>query len=150
MGKKLLLFHFLYYILSLLIYAGFLLVSAKLFQTTNLGAAIVVTYGLLFFATPLLVAGLMRCSLLKWYVDPIAAAEVPVFLYAGMICKQMSRSAISFYAAFSKVNGQLSADGGEGWLFLVGLFVFGLIASFSFARKKGESISYRVIAKCIG
>ena len=34
-----------------------------------------------------------------------------------------------------------------GWLFLVGLFVFGLVMSLSFARKKGQSISYRLLSK---
>ena len=145
--KKMWLFHFAYYVLSLFVYVGFLLVSSKLLHTTNLGAAIAATYGILFFATPIVVVVLMRFSLLKWYVDPIAAAEVPLFLYFGMILKQMSRSEVDFHAAFLKINGQLSADGGEGWLFLTGLFVFGLAASFSFARKKEESISYRLLGK---
>lgn len=147
MRKKMLLFHLAYYILSLLIYVGFLFISANLFQTSSLGAAIAVTYGLLFMATPIIIVVLMRFSFLKWYVDPFAAAEVPLFLYVGMILKRMSRSEIDFYDAFLKINGQLSADGGEGWFFLIGLFVFGLVASVSLARKRGESISYRLISK---
>ena len=136
-----------YYILTLLIYAGILLVCAELFPTTNLGAAMTVVYGMLFLLTPVVVLTLMRFSLLKWYLDPIAAAEVPLFLYFGMILKQMSRSDIGFYEAMMKINGQLLADGGEGMLFLVGLFLFGLAATFSVARKRGESISYRLLAK---
>lgn len=147
MRKNMLLFNLAYYIFSLLIYTGILFISTNLFQTSSLGAAIAVTYGLLFLATPIIVAVLMRFSFLKWYVDPFAAAEVPLFLYVAMILKQMSRSGISFYNAFLKINGQLFADGGEGWIFLVGLFVFGLVASVSPARKRGENLSYRLISK---
>lgn len=149
MRKKMLLLHLAYYILSLLIYAGFFFGSAKLFRPSSLGAVIALTYGLLFVATPILIVTLMRFSFLKWYIDPIAAAEVPLFLYILMIHKQMSRSDILFYDAFLKINGQLSADGGEGWFFLIGLFVIGLATSFSFARKRGESISYRMLSKFI-
>lgn len=34
-----------------------------------------------------------------------------------------------------------------GWLFLVGLFVFGLVMSLSFVRKNGQSISYRLLER---
>ena len=84
-----------------------------------------VTYGVLFVMTPVLVAILMRFSLFKWYVDPIAAAEIPLFLYVGMLFNQAKRSG-DLRSAFRLVNNDLSDDGGMGWLFLVGLFVFGL------------------------
>lgn len=147
MKKKMLLLNFAYYILSTLVYACFFLGSAKLFHTTNLGAAIALAYAILFVGTPILVVVLVRFSLFKWYVDPIAAAEIPLFLFVGMILTQMNRSQIDFYQAFLKVNETLSAKDGEGWIFLIGLFLFGLVASFSFARKNGESISYRLISK---
>lgn len=149
MRKKMLFFHLAYYILVLLIYVGFLYGSVKLFDTSNLGAVIVLVYGLLFAATPILIAVLMRFSLLKWYVDPFAAAEVPLFFYFGMIINQMNRSGVDFYGAFLKINEKLSADGGEGWFFLVGLFLFGIAVSFSFDRMKGESISYKLISKIV-
>ena len=149
MRKKMFFFHLVYYVSSLLIYMGFLFVATKMFHTSNLGAAIAITYGLMFLATPILVAVIMRFSLLKWYVDPLAAAEVPLFLYVGMIINKMNRSGVHFYAAFLKINEELAADGGQGWLFLIGLFLFGLVASFSPARKRGESISYQLISKVI-
>ena len=149
MRKKMLLFHLTYYVFSLLIYIGFLFASAKQFHTSNLGAVIAITYGLMFLATPILIAVIMRFSLLKWYVDPLAAAVVPLILYIGMIINQMNRSGVHFYAAFLEINKVLSADERTGWFFLVGLFLFGLVTSFSFARKKGESISYRLISKFI-
>ena len=149
MRTKVLLFHLTYYVLSLFIYIGFLFVSTKLFHTSNLGAAIAIAYGLVFLATPILVAVIMRFSLLKWYVDPLAAAEVPLVLYVGMIINQMNRSGVHFYEAFLEINKVLSTDERTGWFFLIGLFIFGLVASFSIARTKGESISYRLISRFI-
>ncbi len=150
MKKKILIFHILYYILSLLIYIGFLYSAPwllRLSEKGDLGTVMTFAYGMLFVATPVIVAVLMRFSLFKWYVDPIAAAEVPLFLYFDMVITAMNR-ADDLKAAFLLVNKQLSDYGGEGWLFFIGLFVFGLIASFSIARKRGESISYRLISKC--
>lgn len=143
---KMLCFHLAYYILSMLVYIGFFYGYAKLFHTSDLGAAILLTYGLLFLATPILVVLVMRFSLLKWYVDPLAAIEIPLFLYVGMILTRMSRSEVRLYDAFLRINESLSADGGSGWFYLVGLFVLGLVASFSVARKEGKSISYRLLS----
>ena len=139
-----------YYVGCLLVYMGFYYGTAKLFHTTNLGAAIAVTYGMLFLATPALVALLMRLSLLKWYVDPLAAALVPLFLYGGMIHTQMNRAGVAFGGALLRVNESLCTDGGSGWLFLGGLYLFGLAASFSVARKNGESFAWRLLEKRIG
>lgn len=115
-------------------------------KADNLGSVMAVTYGVLFVMTPVLVAVLMRFSLFKWYVDPIAAAEIPLFLYASMLINQIKHSD-SFVSAFRLLNNELGDDGGMGWLFLVGLFVFELVMSMSFARKNGQSISYRLLAK---
>lgn len=147
MKKKIWLFQLAYYILIPLLFLFFYYGFAKLFHTSNLGEAIVFAYGLLFIATPCLIAVFMRFSLLKWYVDPLAATEVPLFLYIGMIITRINRSGISFYSAFLTVNNQLSAKGGEGWFVLLGLFLFGLACSLSFARKNEKSISYRLITK---
>lgn len=150
MKKKFVIFQILYYPLTLLVYMAFFYMSSLLLKLSgeadNLGAAMAVTYGVLFLMTPILIAVLMRFSLLRWYIDPIAAAEIPVFLYLGMIFNQLKRSG-EMKAAFLLVNNDLSDDGGMGWLFLIGLFVFGLVMSLSFARKNGKSISYRLLAK---
>ena len=150
MKKKMLIFHFLYYILSLFVYKGFFYVSSRLFdmsgESENLGAAILFVYGLLYVATPIIIAVLMRFSLLKWYVDPFAAAEVPLFLYWSAIINRTKLTG-DFSVAFQRVNESFCADDGQGWVFLVGLFIFGLLTSFSLARKEGESISYRLISK---
>ena len=150
MKKKILLFQLLYYFLSASIYIGFFyFVSFVLNLSDNkvdLGTAMAATYFFLFIGIPIVIAVLMRFSLFKWYVDPFAAAEIPLLLYIGMIITNARRTE-SIQRAFLSVNGKLCDDGGMGWLFLVGLFVFGLLASFSFARKDGESISYRVISK---
>ena len=150
MKNKHVIFHFLYYVLTIVVYMAFFYAASLMLDLTgkadNLGSVMAVTYGVLFVMTPMLVAFLMRFSLFKWYVDPIAAAEIPLFLYVGMFFNQMKRSG-DLRSAFLLVNSKLGDDGGEGWLFLVGLFVFGLLMSLSFARKKEQSISYRLLSK---
>ena len=150
MKKKHVIFHVLYYVLTIVVYMAFFYAASLILDLTgeadNLGAVIAVTYGVLFVMTPVLVAVLMRFSLFRWYVDPIAAAEIPLFLYVGMIFNQMKRSD-GLRSAFRMVNNDLGDDGGMGWLFLVGLFVFGLVMSLSFSRKNGQSISYRLLSK---
>ena len=87
MKKKHVIFHFLYYILTIVVYMAFFYASSLMLDLTgkadNLGSVMAVTYGVLFVMTPVLVAVMMRFSLFKWYVDPIAAAEIPLFLYVG-------------------------------------------------------------------
>lgn len=150
MKKKHIIFCILYYVLTIIVYMAFFYMSSLMLDLTgkadNLGSVMAVTYGVLFVMTPVLTAALMRFSLFKWYVDPIAAAEIPLFLYGGMLINQMKRSG-DFRSAFLLVNNKLGDDGGEGWLFLVGLFVFGLLMSLSFARRKEQNISYRFLSK---
>lgn len=149
MRKKMLFFQLAYYILCPLAYGAFFCCVTRLFHPTNLGAAIAVTYGLMFLATPMVIVVLMRFSLLKWYVDPFAAAEVPLLIYIGCVVSRMNRAGIPFFQVLLEFNEKLSANGGEGWSFLIGLFLFGLAASLSFARKRGESISYKLISKIV-
>jgi len=150
MKKKHVIFHFLYYLLTIVVYMAFFYAASLMLDLTgkadNLGSVMAVTYGVLFVMTPVLVAILMRFGLFKWYVDPIAAVEIPLFLYVGMLFNQAKRSG-DLSSAFRLVNNDLGDDGGMGWLFLVGLFVFGLVMSLSFARKNGQSISYRLLSK---
>ena len=145
--KKRTIFSLLYYVLCPIIYAAFFYMSSLLLEASgksdNLGSVMAVTYGVLYFMTPILIGVLMRFSLFRWYVDPVAAAETPLFLYIIMIINESRRSG-SIKSAFLLVNDKLSDDGGMGYLFLIGLFVFGLIISFSLARKNGQSISYRL------
>ena len=146
MKKKIAFVSILYYILYLLLYVAVFYVAAKLLKTNNLAEAVVRAALLLFVLTPLYVAVCARFSLLKWYVDPIVAVILPLFFYVGMLINQW-KYANSFHAAFSVVNQSLGDDGGTGWIFLVGLFLFGLIASISPARKNGKSISYKLLGK---
>ena len=140
-------FHVLYYVLFLLVYIAFLCFASLLLDhIDSLGAIMAAIYGVLFLATPVVVAAMMRFSLFKWYIDPIAAAEIPLFLYISMLIKSAAR-ADSYADGFARLNSSLASNGGEGWLFLIGLFVFGLIASFSLARPKEKSISYRLLSK---
>lgn len=150
MKNKHVIFRFLYYVLTMVVYMAFFYAASLMLdltgKTDNLGYVMTVTYGVLFVMTSVLVAILMRFSLFKWYVDPIAAVEIPLFLYVGMLFNQAKRSG-DLSSAFLLVNNDLGDDGGMGWLFLVGLFVFGLVMSLSFARKNGQSISYRLLSR---
>ena len=150
MQKKHIFSHILYYVLTPVVYLLFFYIASLFLdlsgESDNLGAVMAVTYAVLFFLTPLLIAVLMRFSLFRWYVDPIAAAEIPALLYFGMIVNQFKRSG-TIRSAFLLVNNSLSEDGGMGWFFIIGLFIFGLLASLSFARKNGQSISYRILSK---
>lgn len=150
MKKKLVILQILYYAMNLIVYMAFFYTVSLLLNLSggsdNLGFIMLVTYGMLFIMTPVLVAILMRFSLLQWYVDPIAALEIPFILYAAMIANHMKHYG-NLSDAFLRVNKSLSNSGGSGWLFLIGLFLFGLIMSLSFERKKGQSISYRLLSK---
>ena len=148
MRKNLILFHLGYYVLSMPIYAIFLLASTLIYiYTFGMGGAMYMSWYILLVATPITVAAITRFSLLKWPVDPIAAIEVPIVAYVGTIFATMLSWDITFYDSFLLHNKKLSANGGEGWLFLFMMFVVALAASFSIARKRRENISYRVLSK---
>ncbi len=151
MDKKRILWYILYYILTLIIYTGFFYSSSLIMDLSgdDLGSVMAMTYAVLFVGTPALIVLLMRFSLLRWYVDPIASAEIPLFLYGAMAMSQMKHTE-DFLSALSLINIKLGDDGGMGWLFLAGLFIFGLAASFSIERKHCRSISYRFLSRIKG
>ena len=66
----------------------------------------------------------------------------------SMIVTKLSRGA-SLRSAILLLNNDLSDDGGTGWGFFVCLFLLGLAASFSLARRKGKSISYRLLGRLL-
>ncbi len=154
MRKKMIVWHMVYYVLFLALFITlqyFMYLFIDLFlklsgKSASFGFLATVIYAFLFIGTPFLIAVLTRFSLLKWYVDPFAAALVPLYYYLRMIFNSMKKAGY-FPAAFQRANQLFSANGGEGWLLLIVSFVFGLAASFSLARKKEESISYRLLAK---
>ena len=142
--------HFLYYFLSLVVYIGVYYGIAFLFKRSghsdDLGAVIVAVYGLMFFVMPLLAIVLIRFSLLRWYVDPFAAAVFPLSLCVLFFVDNFQKHG-TFMTALSSVNATLSKGEGEGWLWMLVMFLFGLAVSLSFARPRGESISYKLLAK---
>jgi len=143
MKKKIAFFSVFYYILYLLLYVAVFYVAVKLLKTNNLAAAVVRAGALMFVLTPVYIAVFARFSLLRWYVDPIAAAIVPLFFYGGTIANGMTQGA-TFPEAFAQTNSERGF-----FLALIGLFLFGLLASFSFTRKEGKSISYRLLDKIL-
>ena len=150
MKKKALVWSCIYYVSIPLFFYGVLHLCALGLRSAgginNLGAVILAAYGLIFVVIPATTATLMRFSLLKWYLDPFAAAEAPIFLYCVIVVSHME-STNSVSSAVLEASKSLSENGGEGWLFLACLFIFGLMASFSVSRKNGENISYRLISK---
>ena len=142
--------HILYYLLVPVALITLLLITSLLMRlmspSGDLGSAIAATYAFLFLGVPVLSAVLMRLSFLKWYVDPIAAAELPLALFAMMVVSNLRRMG-EFCFALSRTWNSLLSDGGEGMLFFLGLFLFGLLFSFSPARKRGESFSFRLFSR---
>lgn len=144
MKKKVLILQLLYYLLIPCVFLVFFYGASLLIPgNAGLGTVVTAVYGILFIGTPVVVAFLMRLSLLRWYVDPFAAVEIPLLLYIMMLVSRMQRGN-SFAAAFSALNRSLVS---EGWLFLAGLFLLGLVASISPARKQGMNMIYQWIQK---
>lgn len=86
MNKRMPLYRILYYVVFLLAFLGCLWLVmwfASLRSPIGLGTAMLMTYGVVFLCIPTGIALLSRLSLLRWYVDPFAAAMVPVSFYFG-------------------------------------------------------------------
>lgn len=144
MKKKILVWSCAYYIGVLAVYMGILCLTSlvlNIFDETNHFANIALAT---YIIISIIIVILMRFSMFKWYVDPFAAIEATIFVYGTMIINQMKYTK-DFYSAFLLVGDELGDDGGMGYWFLVGLFIFGLIASFSPARKRGENISHKLL-----
>lgn len=149
--KKYTVYHILYYLLMPVIYWAFyklaqLILDLSGADKSDLGLAMVVTYALVYILTPLMSAVLMRFSLLRWYVNPFAAAELPFLLFIAVFASSFKKTG-DISAALAATNTSLCAHNYDGWLTMLGLFAFGLLMSLSFARKNGESISYKIIAR---
>ncbi len=152
--KRLLIGRIAFYCLYPLILFAFTWVSARVVEavarpvfvaaaTANELSAVnsIVYYGTVMLMIPIL----MRFSLFKFYIDPIAAAEWPLFLIILMLGGSLFRDGL-IQAALS-FHRHMADDGGLGYLTLIGQFLWGLLASFSIRRKEGKSISFRLIEK---
>ncbi len=128
-----------YYIAVPLLLLGAMLACSALLRLTdsadNLGAAMAATYFFLFLAAPAVAVLAVRLSVLPWVVDPFAAAELPLTLFAAMVVNVMGRGN-TVGEALSKVHRSMANDGGEGYIFLAALFVFALVCSISLRRGK--------------
>jgi len=149
--KKLLFLQLLYYLLVALIYTGFQRVYWLLFDPSeDLGAATAFSFMLFFVATPLFILVSMRFSLLKWYVDPFAAAEIPLLYYFFAVIQYANLTPYvqaDFFTALQKVHILFSNDGAKGYLYVAAIFLLGLLASFSPARRQRKSIGYKLIGE---
>ena len=123
--------------------ALFTLVTRAAKAAYGLGGVMALTYAATFFVLPAVVFLLMRGSLLPWYVDPFAAAEIPLAFCAGVMAGPLLRGQ-SFPAAFRVLWIELKDDGWIGGLFLAGSFVFALLSGFSIKRVRGTALSQRL------
>jgi len=103
--------------------------------------ALYFTYGLVI---PIAAFILMRFSLFKWYVDPFAAAELPLVFCLNLFIKQ-SPGTRGISVAFSDTLSRLTSDNGRLARYLLSLFFFALLASFSLKRKSEKSFMYRLL-----
>ena len=137
----------LYYVLYAAVFCLFMLFSGWCLDSSNLKALSDVmgaVFVILFIGVPAAVIVLARFSLIKWYVDPFAALIVPIYMYVGMIGSNMDRGN-SLVAALSLTNESLVKDNGSGLIFFLGLYILGILASFSVKRVKEDNISYRIL-----
>jgi len=136
----------LYYVVFLLAFLGcwWLLCFLMIHLPGDMGAGLVIVFGVAFFCIPAGVAIFARLSLFRWYVDPFAAALVPVSLYIIFVINRIKLSD-GFWESFVSVNQQLLGISRLTLYYLIVLFFFGLVVSFSIKRKKGQSISFQWI-----
>ncbi len=133
----------LYYILVPLVYFLFLSAASLFFDSPkedDLGIVTASIYAVLYvlIGTPIITVVLMRFSLIKWYVDPFAALEIPAVIYILVFLNQKEKYD-NLSKAFQEAN--------EALPFLLCVFIFALVASLSFERKEEKSISYKLISK---
>ena len=149
MKTRNILFGIMYYFALLLIYTVCLYLSVWVLR--SLGPKLVLQqiaafiFVIAYVCLPGLIIILMRFSLLKCIVDPIAAAMAPLFVYGLFFFRHFEDYPI-FSVAFSRTNQALH-DGYTGLILMGGTFLIGLIASISPARRNGNNISYRILNK---
>ena len=134
-----------YYLLVPAVFFGMVALTVRLFRTMSDEIRPVASAAFL-IATPVAAAVLMRFSLLRRYLDPPAALEIPLTLYAAMIANQLKETG-ELLSALRLVNRKLADDGGMGFRLLGALFVLALACSFSIRRKRGESLAYRILGR---
>lgn len=103
---------------------------------TSLGAMIMVIYAMVFACIPIMTGLLVRLTLCKWVVDPIAAAEIPVLLYVLMFVNQLI-DGLPVTDALESANDAI--------VYFVLLFFFALLCTLSFARRKEKTIGYKLL-----
>ena len=148
MSKRMPLYRILYYVVFLLAFLccwgllWFLMTLPS--QNVGLGFAMMTLYGVAFFCIPAGIAIFARLSLLKWFVDPFAAAVVPVSLYFIFVIDKIKLTD-GFWEAFVRAHQQLIGINRLTLYYFIGLFLFGLVVSFSIARKEGRSTAFQWI-----
>ena len=82
----------------------------------------------------------------KKYIVKLILTHLVMTVFGLMVFIPFNRDDMSM-KAFLIVGGKLSDDCGIRYIFLAGLFIWGVAWSFSKKRTRGEIIAYRLLSK---
>ena len=148
--KKTTIFRGLYYVVSVLI-LGVAFVLMTVMAESALGGANGISrvigatqLSILIYCVgiPTIVIALMRFSPAPGYVDPYAAAIAPAFFLSAIFLGRVI-GFMNLGEAFMDLLRMV----GVYWPYFVGLYVFGLMASFSVSRKNGHGFVAKLVQK---
>ncbi len=136
-----------YYLLLPATYILFLVLCSALINANvdNVIGKILVALYVYAILTLIHIVVWVRFSPLPSFVDPIAAAEVPLSIYLLLVFNGMKNDG-AFISASGAVHIDLDFDGDTGRV-LFALFVFGLVFSFSIRRRKRKTVAFKIINK---
>lgn len=130
--------HILYYLsipaAVVLWLGGYVLLDALIFPLENLEylvAAILFIYGYFYAVLPCVIFILMRFSMLRWYLDPFAATEIPLTLLLMLLAGYLRK-----FGFQGEALRRLGSFLGRNWGWLPAVFLYALCCSFSLRRAK--------------
>ena len=142
--------HILYYLsvpaAIVLWLGGYVLLDALIFPLENLEylfAAILFIYGYFYAVLPCVIFILMRFSMLRWYLDPFAAAEIPLTLLLMLLAGYLRK-----FGFQGEALRRLGSFLGRNWGWLPAVFLYALCCSFSLRRVRGRSLPNRIALRC--
>ena len=102
-------------------------------------AAILFIYGYFYAVLPCVIFILMRFSMLRWYLDPFAAAEIPLTLLLMLLAGYLRK-----FGFQGEALRRLGSVLGRNWGWLPAVFLYALCCSFSLRRVRGRSLPNRI------
>lgn len=145
-NKKVRLYQTLYYTLLPILYiVTFYTCSYIIYLLNNDEGVLMLGYIFLFVVSPVISLILMRFSMLKWYVDPFAASEIPLAHILYSLIKRVINTK-SLYEAFKELIWDLTKGDAMNRIYFLGIFLFAILCSFSIKRKNEQSFLYRILS----